>query len=1232
MDPSHPTQPPTAPRAVVVRCEAAADEARALAEAWPEVPEAGDVALVAMPVGPQGEVDAHAVPLSLLMAAARRLASGGARVRVVAVPTTLDVREPFDEAVAAMRAAGLEVCTEDSPTEVPIGGQRLARAALLEPVAAAQHRVVMASVAPHHHLGLSGPLLAAAGMLSVAAREGLFRAASQPEVLREALGELAAALGPVRALAYLGPDLGALVGGELADVEAIARRCHGLESPPVQSEGVDPALVFRAAASAREALPAPPERYPGVDAGLCTRCEICTSLCPTGAIALPGGRSGTEPLTFELSACVRCGICAAACPDFAIAPTVRPMAARLGAVAGLVLTGDPRPPRPAAVPVEAALALGPDAIDPPARRPAWLERYEPPDRFERARARERHPEPRAPRSQLAPDGAVRLIIPPNWGIRENHTSLGVAYLAASLDQAGLGCHVVDLARDTRIWDPALTEQLAVVGDPDPNGGVYGPRVPLLLQVVDPEAWGAEAPLLARQVHESAVRAAGRIGDPSALHGLTVADSSVTYAFALGAALRRMGCRVVLGGPTMSHLPTTELALRLGVADAVVEGEGEAAMVALARAHDADAWDGLAREGIPGLNLLEGEALRRFPNARNRALDELPHPVWRGQLLPAEFAPILAARGCVTRCSFCSEQTISPKFAQRSVADVLAEMDAMHARHGTTRFEFNDDLLNGHLRWLEELCEALIARGAPYAWQGLFRPHRLDRRLLALMRAAGCDQVTYGVQHFSWRMLQIMGRKEEPDSLRRVLDDTLELGFECFIDIIVGHPGETEEDFRIAQDQVRSLMARYGNLRINQNPFNYIYGSAVDLDPARFGVEVTRHDGALPESQAALAPVVRRFVTAFTQSPGAQEVVERVNRLAWSVFAARRPPKIPILDEELPFCNDNCLHCGVADIMKTANVVPTQRVIRALHELVPRSGGRVMFAVSELTIRPDFLEIVRAARRAGMRTIALVTNGRMFVYPEFTRRTVKAGLTHALVSVYGPTARVHQSITRTPESFQQTLGGLENLLACPQVTVMTNSVITKKNYRYLPQMVELLCGLGVRNINLSFVQIIGAAARYQQALVPRIREVLPALREAVDLGVAMGARMGIGGLPYCVLKGYEHHFGVDDLTEIANGDASDTITERSPYAKAKACERCAMNAVCLGMQEEYLSQFGEDELEPYHGRRLERRPDSEIVRAMFPDMQWSPEGLPSSLLAVRRPVALEGAGAARAGGA
>ena len=414
---------------------------------------------------------------------------------------------------------------------------------------------------------------------------------------------------------------------------------------------------------------------------------------------------------------------------------------------------------------------------------------------------------------------------------------------------------------------------------------------------------------------------------------------------------------------------------------------------------------------------------------------------------------------------------------------------------------------------------------------------------------------------------------------------------------VGRPGESERDVDASITAASRLMARYDRLDVDLRAFSYLAGEL----PAR---------GALP------VPVDRDVV------------VGRLNRASWAMFGARMPEKIPILNEELPFCNDNCVHCGVADIMKTANVVPYAQVAKSLAELAPRSGGRVMFAVSELTIRPDFVKIVKTARRVGMKTVALVTNARMFSYPRFAEKAIAAGITHALVSVYGPTPRLHEGMTRTPGSFEQTIAGLEALLAAPSVTVMSNTVITKKNYRYLPQLVELLAGLGVKNVNLSFVQIIGAAARYQRAIVPRVAEVLADLQAAVDLGVALGLNMGIGGLPYCVLKGYENHFGVDDLTYVYNGDEADNITSRSPYARADACVGCAYNAVCLGMQKEYLEQFGDGELDPYPGPRLTRRPASEIVRAMFPDLQLTRFGRPSSLFA---PKGAEARAAARVGG-
>ena len=91
--------------------------------------------------------------------------------------------------------------------------------------------------------------------------------------------------------------------------------------------------------------------------------------------------------------------------------------------------------------------------------------------------------------------------------------------------------------------------------------------------------------------------------------------------------------------------------------------------------------------------------------------------------------------------------------------------------------------------------------------------------------------------------------------------------------------------------------------------------------------------------------------------------------AWKAYESNRSSKIPMLDEEMPHCNDNCLHCGVAEIMKGARTTSLEQVVRHLRVLAPMAKGRVMFGVSELTIRPDFHKIT--GQRTGLVTLRLL---------------------------------------------------------------------------------------------------------------------------------------------------------------------------------------------------------------------------------------------------------------------
>ncbi len=330
--------------------------------------------------------------------------------------------------------------------------------------------------------------------------------------------------------------------------------------------------------------------------------------------------------------------------------------------------------------------------------------------------------------------------------------------------------------------------------------------------------------------------------------------------------------------------------------------------------------------------------------------------------------------------------------------------------------------------------------------------------------------------------------------------------------------------------------------------------------------------------------------------------EEANRWAIALFEHTRPRRIPMLDEELPYCNDRCIHCGVADIMRQAQAMPLDAIRRHVAAVARHGGGRIMFGVSELTIRPDFLDILDTCRRAGFHTVALVTNARRLAYAPFAAAAVRRGLTHALVSIYGPDARVHQSMTRTPGSFDQTVAGLRNLLAhADRVRVMTNTVVTRRNADVLLETLEFLADLGVRRACFSFVQIIGEAARHVARLVPRMQEVAPALRAVVARGAELGVAVGVGGVPYCVLPGLEGAFGVDDLAFIYNGEETDHITHRSPYERAAPCHDCALVAICPGVQEAYLERFGDEELHPIPGPRRIVRPLSALGHAMFPDL-------------------------------
>ncbi len=294
------------------------------------------------------------------------------------------------------------------------------------------------------------------------------------------------------------------------------------------------------------------------------------------------------------------------------------------------------------------------------------------------------------------------------------------------------------------------------------------------------------------------------------------------------AARAAGAVVVAGGPDAAT--RTGLYLSEGF-DIVVPAEGEPTLVDLAeRVHRGDR--DLA--GTPGTVVRrEGKLVRGPPRPLLRDLDRLPLPAW--ELLDMERylatweratgerrAAVLTSRGCPFDCAWCSKPTFGRTFRQQSPERVLAELRALKERYRVDFVRFCDDVFGIHRGWLERLLAGLREEALDLRFECLARVDLLKPDLLDSMRAAGLARVYVGVESGSQKMLDLMNRGTKLAQVEAAATALRRAGIRQFWFLMLGYPGETEEDI----EATLRLFRRF-------SPEEYSVSIAVPIPGTRF---------------------------------------------------------------------------------------------------------------------------------------------------------------------------------------------------------------------------------------------------------------------------------------------------------------------------------------------------------------------------------------------------------------
>ena len=311
---------------------------------------------------------------------------------------------------------------------------------------------------------------------------------------------------------------------------------------------------------------------------------------------------------------------------------------------------------------------------------------------------------------------------------------------------------------------------------------------------------------------------------------------------LCAAIRRLhpSLPVYIGGAAVGvHIRTAKNSNLFDLFDGMVVGDGEEPLEKLMLSYAKGTID---LKEIPGLIWRKNGSivvnppssptpLRDIPTPHTELFDRKDYLCWPGEPLYR----LSLSRGCTWgRCSFCNvngsgifpSQRIGP---EEAFAKVKALLDKGERGIALSDDEADPEVAAG-------IARRSIEEGLAFNWSLQSRLHpKMTMEWAALLKRSGCRRLYTGIESFNDRILRLMNKALNRDLIEKVLSELAWGGLPVTAYMIIGYPGETEEEARAS---FAALMEHLENGRISSAYYNLFViepFSPIAREPERFGI-------------------------------------------------------------------------------------------------------------------------------------------------------------------------------------------------------------------------------------------------------------------------------------------------------------------------------------------------------------------------------------------------------------
>jgi len=186
----------------------------------------------------------------------------------------------------------------------------------------------------------------------------------------------------------------------------------------------------------------------------------------------------------------------------------------------------------------------------------------------------------------------------------------------------------------------------------------------------------------------------------------------------------------------------------------------------------------------------------------------------------------ASSSCIYNCSFCNSRSFFGDFKKKDPIKVVDEIATLKERYGHKMYFMTDSLLNPVIT---DLSNEIVKRELVVYLDGYFAVDEMSKKIdnAVLWRQGGFYRARVGTESGSQKILDMMGKAITPEQTAVVISNLARAGIKTTTYWVIGHPGETEEDFQLTLDLIERL--KNDIWQAECNPFRYYYVGQASAD-------------------------------------------------------------------------------------------------------------------------------------------------------------------------------------------------------------------------------------------------------------------------------------------------------------------------------------------------------------------------------------------------------------------